>query len=92
MLWCTQSSRPCYRRFPSYATFVAPPPRILDKVCLDHFQGNRTPFTDPLSRGALAGLTLKHGKFCAGFQFNLGVVRLRVGFPCGQAVRLADVP
>eukprot|EP00903_Cladosiphon_okamuranus_P006596 g6443.t1 len=31
-------------------------------VCLDHFQGNRTPFTDPLSRGALAGLTLKHGR------------------------------
>lgn len=25
-------------------------------------QGNRTPFTDPLSRGALAGLTLKHTK------------------------------
>ncbi|CAM9282723.1 unnamed protein product, partial [Ectocarpus sp. 4 AP-2014] len=33
-----------------------------DKVCLDHFQGNRTPYTDPLSRGALAGLTLKHGR------------------------------
>lgn len=32
-------------------------------MCLDHFQGNRTPFTDPLSRGALAGLTLKHGRF-----------------------------
>ncbi|CAN0118167.1 unnamed protein product, partial [Ectocarpus fasciculatus] len=31
-------------------------------VCLDHFQGNRTPYTDPLSRGALAGLTLKHGR------------------------------
>lgn len=24
-------------------------------------QGNRTPYTDPLSRGALVGLTLKHG-------------------------------
>lgn len=25
-------------------------------------QGNRTPHTDPLSRGALAGLTLRHGR------------------------------
>ncbi|GAB4814271.1 hypothetical protein N2152v2_001317 [Parachlorella kessleri] len=31
-------------------------------VCLDHFQGNRTPHTDPLSRGAITGLTLKHGR------------------------------
>lgn len=28
-------------------------------VC-DHFQGNRTPHTDPLARGAITGLTLKH--------------------------------
>ncbi len=28
----------------------------------DHFQGNRTPYTDPLSRGALVGLTLAHEK------------------------------
>ena len=28
----------------------------------DHFQGNRTPHTDPLSRGALVGLTLRHGR------------------------------
>ena len=27
---------------------------------LDHFQGNRTPYTDALSRGAITGLTLKH--------------------------------
>ena len=30
-------------------------------VVQDHFQGNRTPFTDPLSRGAIVGLTLAHG-------------------------------
>lgn len=29
-------------------------------VVQDHFQGNRTPFTDPLSRGAIVGLTLAH--------------------------------
>ena len=29
-------------------------------LILEHFQGNRTPFTDPLSRGAVTGLTLKH--------------------------------
>ena len=29
-------------------------------MVLDHFQGNRTPYTDPLSRGAITGLTLKH--------------------------------
>lgn len=27
---------------------------------LDHFQGNRTPYVDPLSRGALTGLSLNH--------------------------------
>lgn len=31
-------------------------------VVLDHFQGNRTPHTDPLSRGVVSGLTLKHGR------------------------------
>src|SRR5262249_38129995 len=31
-------------------------------VVLDHFQGNRTPYTDPDSRGIVAGLTLKHGR------------------------------
>ena len=31
-------------------------------IVQDHFQGNRTPHTDPLSRGALVGLTLAHEK------------------------------
>lgn len=30
-------------------------------LVLDHFQGNRTPYTDPLSRGAFVGLSLHHG-------------------------------
>ncbi len=30
-------------------------------MVLDHFQGNRTPHVDPLSRGAMIGLTLAHG-------------------------------
>ncbi|SIR36329.1 FGGY-family pentulose kinase [Rhizobium sp. RU20A] len=29
-------------------------------IVQDHFQGNRTPYTDPLSRGAITGLTLAH--------------------------------
>ncbi|MCF6301722.1 MAG: carbohydrate kinase [Devosiaceae bacterium] len=31
-------------------------------IVQDHFQGNRTPYTDPLSRGAIVGLTLSHEK------------------------------
>ncbi|MFB3819515.1 MAG: ribulokinase [Candidatus Methylomirabilales bacterium] len=30
-------------------------------LVLDYFQGNRTPHKDPLARGAVLGLTLKHG-------------------------------
>ena len=29
-------------------------------LVLDHWQGNRTPWTDPLSRGVIRGLTLSH--------------------------------
>lgn len=29
-------------------------------IVQDHFQGNRTPYTDPMSRGAIIGLTLAH--------------------------------
>jgi len=31
-------------------------------IMQDHFQGNRTPHTDPLSRGAFIGLSLKHSR------------------------------
>ncbi len=37
------------------------PPGSEGLLVLDHFQGNRTPYTDPQSRGVIAGLTLKHG-------------------------------
>lgn len=30
-------------------------------LVLDHFQGNRTPWSDPTSRGVIRGLTLGHG-------------------------------
>ena len=38
------------------------PPGSEGLIVQDHFQGNRTPHTDPLSRGGLAGLTLRHGR------------------------------
>ncbi|WP_028821313.1 FGGY-family carbohydrate kinase [Propionimicrobium lymphophilum] len=31
-------------------------------IALDHFQGNRSPFSNPYSRGAFTGLTLSHGE------------------------------
>jgi ribulokinase len=36
------------------------PPGAEGLVVLEHFQGNRTPHTDPDSRGVISGLTLKH--------------------------------
>ena len=37
------------------------PPGSEGLLALDFFQGNRTPFKDPLARGAVWGLTLRHG-------------------------------
>jgi ribulokinase len=37
------------------------PPGAEGLVVLDHFQGNRTPYTDANARGVISGLTLKHG-------------------------------
>ncbi|PRW57267.1 carbohydrate kinase [Chlorella sorokiniana] len=65
----TGSAVAWYRRLvgePDYAALneeaAAVPPGCEGVVCLDHFQGNRTPHTDALSRGAITGLTLKHGR------------------------------
>jgi FGGY-family pentulose kinase len=43
------------------AEAAALPPGAEGLLAVDHFQGNRTPYTDPLARGAITGLTLKHG-------------------------------
>lgn len=42
------------------AKAAALPPGAEGLLVQDHFQGNRTPHTDPLSRGALVGLNLGH--------------------------------
>jgi ribulose kinase len=50
----------------SYASLdaeaAAVPPGAEGLLCQEHLQGNRTPHTDPHSRGALTGLTLRHGR------------------------------
>ena len=44
------------------AEAAAVPPGCEGLLCLDHFQGGRTPITDGESRGAFVGLTLRHGR------------------------------
>ena len=44
------------------AAAEALPPGSDGVVVLDHFQGNRTPYTDPDSRGVISGLSLSHGR------------------------------
>jgi ribulokinase len=39
---------------------AALPPGAEGLLAIDHFQGNRTPHTDPLARGAILGLSLHH--------------------------------
>jgi ribulokinase len=43
------------------ARAVKLPPGSEGLVVLEHWQGNRTPWTDPWSRGVIRGLTLGHG-------------------------------
>jgi ribulose kinase len=43
------------------AEAAALPPGAEGLLVLEHFQGNRTPHTDPLARGAIIGLSLHHG-------------------------------
>jgi len=38
------------------------PPGSEGLILIDYFQGNRTPYTDPLARGMLWGLSLGHGE------------------------------
>ena len=38
------------------------PPGCEGLVVQEHLQGNRTPHVDPLSRGVVSGLTLRHGR------------------------------
>jgi sugar (pentulose or hexulose) kinase len=63
-------------------------------LVLDHFQGNRTPYTDALSRGAITGLTLKHTPahlyraivegICLGLQIHADTI--------GAPLELTEVP
>ena len=49
-----------YRELDSEAAAIAPGCEGLSAQ--DHFQGNRTPYTDARSRGAFIGLSLNHGR------------------------------
>lgn len=42
------------------AQAAALPPGAEGLLAVDHFQGNRTPYTDALARGAITGLSLSH--------------------------------
>ena len=49
-----------YKMLDEEATAV--PPGSEGVIVLDYFQGNRTPHTDSLARGAIWGLSLNHGR------------------------------
>ena len=78
------------------------PPGADGLLALDHFQGNRTPYIDPKSRGALVGLSLAHRPphifraiiegICFGTEavlrvFQSGNFRISRAVVCGGAVR-----
>ena len=54
----TRSGRSVYDLLDSQAAEIAPGSDGC--IVLEHWQGNRTPWTDPLSRGVIRGLTLSH--------------------------------
>jgi ribulose kinase len=81
---------------------AAIPPGADGLLALDHFQGNRTPYIDPKSRGALVGLSLAHRPphlfraiiegICFGTEAILRVFqsddfRISEAVVCGGAVR-----
>lgn len=53
-----RSGRSTYEAFDELAREI--PPGSEGLVVLEHWQGNRTPWTDPKSRGVIRGLTLGH--------------------------------
>jgi len=62
LAWLTRTlleGRVTLEQLESEAMEIAPGSHGL--IALPDFQGNRTPFTEPLARGALWGLTLGHG-------------------------------
>lgn len=77
------------------AEAAALPPGADGLLLLDHFQGNRTPHTDPASRGAVTGLSLNHGPahlfraaiegIAFGSELILDTMRA-AGFSVGQVV------
>ena len=81
---------------------AAIPPGAEGLLALDHFQGNRTPYIDPKSRGAFVGLSLAHRPphiyraiiegICFGTEAILRVFqsdgfRINEAVVCGGAVR-----
>jgi len=54
-----KAGRSVYDELHSRAASI--PPGAEGLVVLEHWQGNRTPWTDPWSRGVIRGLTLGHG-------------------------------
>jgi len=53
-----RSGRTVYQELDEQAKRL--PPGSEGLVVLEHWQGNRTPWTDPTSRGVIRGLTLRH--------------------------------
>jgi len=73
------------------AKAAALPPGAEGVIVQDHFQGNRTPYTDPLSRAAIVGLTLAHDQLRPPAGHRL--VESRAGRTSGhQPVDAADAP